>query len=134
MFLFFHVAQRQTSGFDGLRGIPSRGCALQLDIVEEMAGGRQETRNHEASRRKDGTTYDPRTPRKGRLRPVKLQLIHPAAVSTCCPFWFTEKGICAVAIFTAKTCFVVLCLRVTIVLIEVTRPRTAGALIGPAHL
>ena len=104
---FFHAAQRQTSGFDGLRGIPSRGCALQLDIVEEMAGGRQEARNREAGRRKDGTTYDPRTPRKGRLRPVKLQLIHPAAVSTCCPFWFTEKGICAVAIFTDKTCFVV---------------------------
>ena len=88
--LFFHAAQRQTSGFDGLRGIPSRGCALQLDIVEEMAGGRQEARNREAGRRKDGTTYDPRTPRKGRLRPVKLQLIHPAAVSTCCPFWFAE--------------------------------------------
>ena len=57
-------------------GIPSRGCAQQLDIVEEMAGGRQEARNREASRRKDGTTFDPRTPRKGRLRPVKLQLIH----------------------------------------------------------
>ena len=56
---FFHAAQRQTSGFDGLRGIPSRGCALQLDIVEEMAGGRQEARNREAGRRKDGTTYDP---------------------------------------------------------------------------
>ena len=131
---FFPAAQRQTSGFDGLRGIPSRGCALQRDTVEEMAGGRQEARNREAGRRKDGTTKDPRTPRKGRLRPVKLQLIHPAAVSNCCPFWFTEKGICAVAIFTAKTCFVVLCLRVTIVLIEVTRPRTAGALIGPDHL
>ena len=73
---FFPAAQRHTSGFDGLRGIPSRGCALQLDIVEEMAGGRQEARNREAGRRKDGTTYDPRTPRKGRLRPVKLQLIH----------------------------------------------------------
>ena len=60
---FFHAAQRQTSGFDGLRGIPSRGCALQLDIVEEMAGGRQEARNREEGRRKDGTTYDTRTPR-----------------------------------------------------------------------
>ena len=107
-----HSDKRQV--FDGLRGIPSRGCALQLDIVEEMAGGRQEPRNREAGRRKDGTTYDPRTPRKGRLRPVKLQLIHPAAVSTCCPLWFTDKGICALSIFTAKTCFVVLCLRVTI--------------------
>ena len=48
---------------------------MQLDIVEKMAGGRQEPRNREAGRRKDGTTHDPRTPRKGRLRPVKLQLI-----------------------------------------------------------
>ena len=31
-----------------------------------------------------------RTPRKGRLRPGKLQLIPSAAVSTCCQFWFTE--------------------------------------------
>ena len=52
---FFPAAQRQTSGFDGLRGIPSRGCALQLDIVEEMAGGHQAARNREAGRRKDGT-------------------------------------------------------------------------------
>ena len=77
---FFPAAQLQTSGFDGLRGIPSRGCALQLDIVEEMAGGRQEARNREDGRRKDGTTHDPRTPRKGRLRPVKLQF-PPAAHS-----------------------------------------------------
>ena len=131
---FFHAAQRQTSGFDGLRGIPSRGCALQLDIVEEMAGGRQEARNREAGRRKDGTTHDPRTSRKGRLRPVKLRLIHPAAVSTCCPFWFTENAFVPWPFLPPKTCFVTLCLRVTIVLIEVTRPRTAGALIGPAHL
>ena len=41
---FFFAAQRETSGFDGLRGIPSRGCALQLDIVEEMA---QEARNRQ---------------------------------------------------------------------------------------
>ena len=36
-----------------------------------MAGGRQEAQNREAGRREDGTTHDPRTPRKGRLRPVK---------------------------------------------------------------
>ena len=59
-------------------GIPSlRVCALQLDIVEEMAGGRQEARNHERGRRKDGTTFDPRTPRKGRP-----QASQAAALST----------------------------------------------------
>ena len=47
---------------------------MQLNIVEKTAGGRQEPRHREAGRRKDGTTHDPRTPRKGRLRPGKLQL------------------------------------------------------------
>ena len=32
---------------------------MQLNIVEKMAGGRQEPRNREAGRRKDGTTHDP---------------------------------------------------------------------------
>ena len=31
---------------------------MQLKIVEKMAGGRQEARNREAGRRKDGTTHD----------------------------------------------------------------------------
>ena len=69
--------------FDGLRGISlSRGCAMQLSSVEE-AGGRQVPRHREAGRRKHGTTMTRRTPRKGRLRPGKLQLIQLAAVSTC---------------------------------------------------
>ena len=52
-----HSDKRQV--FDGLRGFPSRGCALQLDIVEEKARGRHEARNREAGRRRDGTTHDP---------------------------------------------------------------------------
>ena len=78
---FFKRYSDKRQVFDGLRGSPSRGCATQLNIVEKMAGGRQEPQNREAGRRKDGTTHDPRTPRKGRLRPVKLQLIQP-----CCSF------------------------------------------------
>ena len=77
--------------FDGLRGMSLRaGCAMQLNIFEK-AGGRQEPRHREAGRRKDGTTMTRRTPRKGRLRPVKLQPIQSAAVSTCCQFWFTQQ-------------------------------------------
>ena len=81
MCFFLSAAQRQTSGFWRPARIPSRGRPMQLNIVEQMAGGRQEQRNREAGRRKDGMTRDPRTPRKGRLRPVKLQLIQP-----CCSF------------------------------------------------
>ncbi len=81
MCFFLNAAQRQTSGFWRPARIPSRGCPMQLNIVEQMAGGHREPRNREAGRRKDGTTHDPRTPRKGRLRPVKLQLIQP-----CCSF------------------------------------------------
>ena len=62
---------------------------MQLNIVEKMAGGRQEPRNREAGRRKDGTTHDPRTPRKGRLRPVKLLLIQP-----CCGFHLLPILVC----------------------------------------
>ena len=64
---------------------------MQLSSVEK-AGGRQVPRHREAGRRKHGTTMTRRTPRKGRLRPSKLQLIQSAAVSTCCQFWFTERA------------------------------------------
>ena len=64
---------------------------MQLSSVAK-ASGRQVPRHREAGRRKHGTTMTRRTPRKGRLRPGKLQLIQSAAVSTCCQFWFTEKA------------------------------------------
>ena len=53
---------------------------MQLSSVEE-ASGRQVPRHREAGRRKHETTMTRRTPRKGRLRPGKLQLIQSAAVS-----------------------------------------------------
>ena len=37
-----------------------------------MAGGRQEARNREAGRRRDGTTHDPRTAEGPPQRPVNL--------------------------------------------------------------
>ena len=74
-----HNDKRQV--FDGLRGSLRADVPSSLKIVQKMASGGQEARNREAGRRKDGTTHDPRTSGKGRLRPVKLQLIHP-----CCSF------------------------------------------------
>ena len=73
---------------------------LVLTVVDEMCffsiSAQRQTPGltacyREAGRRNHGTAMTRRTPRKGRLRPGKLQLIQSAAVSTCNQFWFTEK-------------------------------------------
>ena len=63
MCFFLTAAQRQTSGLTA--------CA---DPFTEVCNARQEPRHREAGRRKRRNDHDPRTPRKGRLRPGKLQL------------------------------------------------------------
>ena len=77
MCFFLNPGTATNVRFDGLRGISLRaGVPMQLNLVIEVAGGRQVPRNREAGRRKHGMTMTRRTPRKGRLRPVMLQLIH----------------------------------------------------------
>ena len=82
---------------DGLRGISLRAgvpCSWVPSKRPAVAKYR------EAGRRKHGTTMTRRTPRKGRLRPGKPQLIQSAAVSTCCQFWFTERA----SLWSGHTC------------------------------
>ena len=96
-----HSDKRQV--FDCLRGSLRAGVPCSLKIVQKMAGGRQEARNREAGRRKDGTTHDPRTSREGRLRPVKLQLIQPCCTFHLLPILVYRIGIYAVATTAGKT-------------------------------
>ena len=70
-FFFSTAAQRQTSGLTVCAESLLHRCA---NAAEHRPAVAKYPRHREAGRRKDGTTMTPRTPRKGRLRPVKLQL------------------------------------------------------------
>ena len=98
---FLHSDKRQV--FDGLRGSLRAGVPSSLKIVEKVAGGRQEARNREAGRREDGTTHDPPHTAEGPPQASQsCSLSNLAAVSTCCPLWFTEMGIYAVVTTAGK--------------------------------
>ena len=90
MFFFFNFGTAINVWFDGLRGIPLR-AGVPCSKVPSKRPADAKQRYREAGCRKHGTTMTRRTPRKGRLRPGKLQPIQSAAVSTCCQFWFTEE-------------------------------------------
>ena len=67
--------------------IPSHRCPMQLS-TGRRSPRTATSRGRPPQRRND---HDPRIPR----RQAAAYLIQSAAVSTCCPFWFTERGTCA---------------------------------------
>ena len=72
--------------------IPSQRCANAAEHRPAVAKNRDIARQ---GRRKDGTTVTPAHRGRAASGQASCSLIQLAAVSTCCQFWFTERGTCA---------------------------------------